>query len=88
MKTKIKSHGDGVTDIYDKEIPKVNSNHTFLAVISLDSALKKDESYHTKVFLKECKYIEKKVIRHINDSLSDFVLPVSLKKNRCFLINT
>ena len=55
LKTKIKSHGDGVTGIYDKEIPKVNSNHTFLAVISLDSALKKDESYHTKVFLKECK---------------------------------
>ena len=25
-----------------------------------------------KVFLKECKYIEKKVIRHINDNLNDF----------------
>ena len=25
-----------------------------------------------QVFLKECKYIEKKVIRHIHDNLSDF----------------
>ena len=46
--------------------------HTCLAVISLDYALKKDENYYSQVFLKECKYIEKKVIRHINDNLSDF----------------
>ena len=45
LKTKIKSHGDEVTDFYDKSIPKVDSNHTCLAVISLDSALKKDENY-------------------------------------------
>ena len=50
---------------------KLHSNHTCLAVITLDSALKKDGSYYPKVFLKECKYIEKKVIRHINDNLSD-----------------
>ena len=50
----------------------MDSNHTCLAVISLDSALKRDENYHPQVFLKECKYIEKKVIRHINDKLSDF----------------
>ena len=71
MKTKIKSHGDEVADFYDKRIPKMESNHTCLAVISLDSALKKDENYYPQVFLKECKYIEKKVIRHINDNLSD-----------------
>ena len=52
--------------------PKVGSNHTRSAVISLDSALKKDENYYPQVFLKECKYIEKKVIRHINDNLSGF----------------
>ena len=46
-------------------------NHTCLAVIRLDSALKKDDKYYLQVFLKECKYIEKKVIRHINDNLSD-----------------
>ena len=53
-------------------IKKVDSNHTCLAVISLDFALEKDDNYYLQVFLKECKYIEKKVIRHINDNLSDF----------------
>ena len=72
MKTKIKSHGDEVTDIYDKKIPKLESNHTCLAVISLDSSLKKDGNCYPEVLLKECKQIEKKVIRHINDNLSDF----------------
>ena len=69
LKTKIKSHGDKVTDFYLKEIPKVDSNHTFLAIISLDSAFKKDENYYPQVFLKECKYIKKKVIRHSIDDL-------------------
>ena len=73
MITKIKSHGDDVTDLYDKKIPKVDSNYTCLAVISLDSAIKKDDSYYLQVFLKECKYIEKKVIMYINDNLSDFL---------------
>ena len=48
-----------------KKNPKVDSNHTCLAAISLDSALKRDGSYYPQVFLKECKYIEKKVIRHM-----------------------
>ena len=39
-KTKIKSHSDEVTDIYDKEITKADSDHTCLAVISLGSTLK------------------------------------------------
>ena len=55
-----------------KKIPKVDSSHSFLAVISLDSALKKDDNYYLQMFLKEYKYIEKKVIRHINDNLSNF----------------
>ena len=42
LKTKIKSHGDDVTDFYDKKTPKVDSNYICLAVISLDSALKRD----------------------------------------------
>ena len=33
LKTKIKSHGNEVTDFYDKTISKVDSNHTYLAVI-------------------------------------------------------
>ena len=36
------------------------------------SALKKDQNYYRHVFLKECKNVEKKVIRHINNNLSDF----------------
>ena len=68
MKTKIKSHGDENTDFYDKEIPEVDSNYICLAVISFDSALKKDENYYPQVFLRECKSIKKKIIRHINDN--------------------
>ena len=60
LKIKIKSHGDEVTDFSDKEISKVDSNVTCLAVITLDSALKKDDKY-LQVFLKERKYIEKKL---------------------------
>ena len=70
LKTKIKFYGDEVTDFYDKEIPKVDSNHTCYAVISLDPPFKKDDSYYLQVFLKECKYIERKVVRHIYDNLS------------------
>ena len=81
MKTKIKSHGDEVTDFYDKRIPKVDSNHTCLAVITLDSALNKNVNYYPQVFLKECKYIDKKVVRHISDNLSDFLYLTSLMKN-------
>ena len=72
MKTKIKSHGDEVTDFYDRKIPKVDSNHTCLIVISLDSAFKKDDNCYRQVFLKRYKYIEKKVIRYISDNLNDF----------------
>ena len=36
LKTKRKSHGDEVTDFYDKEIPKVDSNHICLVVNYLD----------------------------------------------------
>ena len=48
---------DEATDFYNKEISKVDSNLTCLAVISLGSALNKDGSYYLQVFLKECKYI-------------------------------
>ena len=44
----------------------------FSTVIRLDSALKYNKNYCQEVFLKDCKYIEKKVIRHVNDNLSDF----------------
>ena len=74
MRNKIKSHGDEVTDFYDKKVPKLDSNHTCLAVISLDSALMKDDNYYPQVFyiFTECKYIEEKVVRHIHDNLNGF----------------
>ena len=68
MKTKIKSHGDEVTNFYGKKNPKLDSNCTCLALISLESALRKDENFNPQVFLKECKYTEIKY----NDNLSDF----------------
>ena len=46
LKTKIKSHGDEVTNFANKMNPKVDFNYTCLAVISLDLALKKDENYY------------------------------------------
>ena len=59
LKTKILSYGKKDTDFHDKEIPKAGSDYTCLVVISLASALKKDENYYSKMFLRECKYIEK-----------------------------
>ena len=72
LKIKIKSHGNEAKDFYYKKNSKVGSNYTYLAVISLYSALKKDEIYYLQVFLKECKYVEKKILRHISDNLSAF----------------
>ena len=53
------------TFMIKKFIKKTLIDHTFLAVISLDSSLKNDENYYVQLFLKECKYIEEKLIRHI-----------------------
>ena len=52
LKAKIKSHGNEVTDFYDKKVPKEDSNHTCLAVITLDAALKKNYNYYPQLFLK------------------------------------
>ena len=82
LKTEIKSYLDEVTDFYDKEIPTVDCNYICLPEISLDSALKRHKNYYWQVFLKECEYIKKKVIRHIDDNLSDFTLLISLMNNR------
>ena len=60
LKTKIKFFDAETTDFYDKEIPKADSNHTCLAVISLYSGLNKDGKYYPQVISRECKYIEKR----------------------------
>ena len=57
---------------YDRKISKLDSNHNCLAVISLDSTLQENNNYYRKMFLKECKYIEKNVFMHIHDNLSKF----------------
>ena len=68
---------------------QVDSNGICLAVISLDSAPKKDENYYLQVFLKECKYTEKKVISHINGNVSIFLLLIILMilKLREYVLN-
>ena len=60
MQTKAKSYCDEATGFHDKEVPKVDSNHTYLAIISLDFIFKKDENYYSQVFLKECEHTENK----------------------------
>ena len=45
----------------------MNSNHICLVVIRLVSTMKKEENHYPQMFLKECEYIGKKVIRHINE---------------------
>ena len=42
VKTKIKSYRDEVTDFHDEEMPKVESNYTFLVVILIYLIFKKD----------------------------------------------
>ena len=71
FKTKTK-YDNEVTDFCNKKIPKLDSNHTCLAVLTLDSALKKMIVIIRRVFLKQCRYIEEKVVRHIHDTFSDF----------------
>ena len=47
----------------------MDSDHTFSVVINFDSVLKKDDNYYQQLFLKGCKYIKKKVIRHITKDI-------------------
>ena len=53
----------------DKEMLNVGSNHICLAVITIVSALVKAENQYSEVLLKESKYIEKEVIRHVIEYL-------------------
>ena len=46
LKTNLKSHVNEFTYFNNKKIPKLDSNHVCLTVISLDSSLKKDENYY------------------------------------------
>ena len=59
-------------NIFAITILKLDSNHTFLAVITWILLSNKDGNYFPQVFLKQCKYLEKKVMSNIHDNLSDF----------------
>ena len=50
LKTKIKSHGDEITEFHDENIAKVDSRHICLAVITLDSTLRKYDLLSASVF--------------------------------------
>ena len=69
-------------NFYVKRIPKVESNHTYLVVINLDTALIRDAKYYLQGVLKQRKYTEKNVIRHLNDNLSEFFFLMILMKNK------
>ena len=85
LKMKIIFYSDEAT-YFHKGSLEVDSNLTCLAVISLDSPLNKDGNYYPPVFLKECKYIEKVIIRHIMEDTRFFpMIPMNLTKNSLFL---
>ena len=68
FENKNKSYVDEVTNIYDKEISKADSNHTCLTVIGLDCAPKKMKTIISKYFQKGVNTL-KMGIRHILDHL-------------------
>ena len=59
LKTNLKSYSDEIIDFHDKQIRQEGSDYTCLAVITVNSPLKKDKNYYLQVFSKECKYTEK-----------------------------
>ena len=55
-------------------MPNVGSKHTCLVVISLDSAVKKDERYYRKCFKRMQMHWKRKkiVIQHITEDIESF----------------
>ena len=80
LENQIQSYSDEAAVFLDKGITKPASDCTCLAVIKIDSALKKEENHYPQAFSKECKYIQKEVIRHIIEDIEDFL--ATLTKNR------
>ena len=69
MKTKIKASDNEATDYHHKEILKVGSSYTCLAVILIDFILKKRETITLRCFQKNLKTLKKnkKMIRNITE---------------------
>ena len=65
-----------------------------LAVTTIDSALKRAGNYYLQVFLKECKYIEKEVIRLITEDIevfssdSEYFFFNNTYRENCVLLNS
>lgn len=45
LETESESYNDKVAYFQDKEIPKAGYNHIYLAVVTIDSAFKRDKNY-------------------------------------------
>ena len=70
MKTRIKSYRDEASDFGYKEISKVSSDCACLAEIN--DWYWSQKQWELLSLLKECKYIEKEVIRYINEDIETF----------------
>ena len=72
IKTKIKSYRDKVNkNFHSKKVPKENSPHKCLSIITLESIIKLNKKYYPQTLFEECKYEvkNKKVENLINDDL-------------------
>ena len=69
IKTKLKIYNDKVyTNFQNNKIPKDNDYFTCLSVILLDSIfVNSNKKYYPQIFLKECKYVIKKINTIIED---------------------
>ena len=69
IKTKVKEFNDVVnTNFWIDKKPKKSVNYTWIACISLDSAMKIEKENYPQVYLEECKYkIKKKKITEFID---------------------
>ena len=69
IKTKIKIYNDKVyANFQNNKIPKDNDYFICLSVILLDSIfVNSNKKYYPQIFLKECKYVIKKINTIIED---------------------
>ena len=62
IKTKLKTYADsGITNFYNKKIPKEKAPCKCLSIIMLDSVIKAKKKYYPQTLLEECKYEQKRI---------------------------
>ena len=76
---KIKLDGHEAIDFHNKEVPKVDSNHPCLTVITIDSVCVEDGNIYPQAFLKECKCNKKKLLLKLQMT-QRFILMTVMKK--------